>query len=219
MSSIIQYMTIHGVPELSLVFFLMLPIAATVIAFARQILGIKAFGLYIPLITTLAFLATGIKYGVFLFIIIVVVGTLLRYVLRKTRLPYLPRMTLTLIMIILSIYILFILAIYLEKTGFIQVSIFPVLILIVLSEKFIATQIRLGNKTAIILTLETLILSIICYYLITWSALQQFALLYPIIIIGGAIILNILLGRWTNLRLTEFFRFKQVVKHTKLPKK
>jgi len=219
MSSIIEYMTIHGVPTLSLVFFLMLPIAATVITFARQILGIKAFGLYVPLIATLAFLATGIKYGVFLFIITVIIGTLLRYILRKTRLTYLPRMTLTLIMIILSIYVLFVLAIYLEKTGFIQVSIFPVLILIVLSEKFIATQIRLGNKTAIILTLETLVLSIICYYLITWSALQQFALLYPIVIIGGAIILNILLGRWTSLRLTEFFRFKQVVKQTKLPKK
>lgn len=219
MSSIIQYMTTHGVPELSLVFFLMLPVAATVITFARQILGIKAFGIYIPLITTFAFLATGIRYGVFLFLIIVIIGTILRYILRKTRLLYLPRMALTLIMITLCLYILFMAAIYLGKTGFVQVSVFPVLILITLSEKFISTQIRLGNKTAIILTLETLILSIICYYLITWQRFQEFALLYPLVIIGGAIVLNILLGRWTSLRLTEYFRFKQVIKQTKLPKK
>lgn len=219
MSNIIEYMTIQGVPTLSLVFFLMLPIAATVITFARQILGIKAFGLYIPLITTFAFLATGIKYGVFLFLVIIITGTILRYILRKARLLYLPRMALTLILITLCLYILFIIAIYFERTGFIQVSIFPVLILIVLSEKFISTQIRLGNKTAIILTIETLILSIASYYLITWPTLQQFTLLYPVIVIIGAIILNILLGRWTSLRLSEYFRFKEVIKRTKLPKK
>ena len=116
MSYIIQYMTTHGVPELSLAFFLMLPVAATLISFARQVLGIKAFGLYIPLITTFAFLATGIKYGVFLFLIIVVTGTLFRYVLRKARLLYLPRMALTLILITISIYIIFVLAVYLGKT-------------------------------------------------------------------------------------------------------
>lgn len=208
-------MTTNGVPELSLVFFLLLPVAATVITFARQILGIKAFGIYIPLITTLAFLATGIKYGVFLFLVIVITGTILRYILRKTRLLYLPRMALTLIMITLCIYILFILAIYFGKIGFIQISVFPILILITLSEKFIATQIRLGNKKAMILTAETLIISILCYYIIKWPWLQQFALTFPIIIIAGTIILNVLLGKWTGLRLTEYFRFKEIIKRTK----
>lgn len=215
MSSIIQYMTTNGVPELSLVFFLLLPVAATVITFTRQILGIKAFGIYIPLITTFAFLATGIKYGVFLFLIIVITGTILRYILRKIRLLYLPRIALMLIMITLCIYVLFIAAIYFEKSGFIQISVFPILILITLSEKFIATQIRLGNKKAIILTIETLVLSIVCYYIISWPLLQKIALVYPIFVIGLAIILNIWLGRWTGLRLTEYFRFKEVLKRTK----
>jgi len=219
MSYIIQYMTTHGVPELSLAFFLMLPVAATLISFARQVLGIKAFGLYIPLITTFAFLATGIKYGVFLFLIIVVTGTLFRYVLRKARLLYLPRMALTLILITISIYIIFVLAVYLGKTSFIQVSIFPVLILIILSEKFINTQIRLGNKIAIISTIETLLISIACYYLISWQSFQNIALQYPLIFIAVTIIINILLGRWAGLRISEFFRFKEVIDYIEVPKK
>jgi len=212
-------MTTHGVPELSLAFFLMLPVAATLISFARQVLGIKAFGLYIPLITTFAFLATGIKYGVFLFLIIVVTGTLFRYVLRKARLLYLPRMALTLILITISIYIIFVLAVYLGKTSFIQVSIFPVLILIILSEKFINTQIRLGNKIAIISTIETLLISIACYYLISWQSFQNIALQYPLIFIAVTIIINILLGRWAGLRISEFFRFKEVIDYIEVPKK
>lgn len=219
MSQVVQYMTTHGVPELSLVFFLMLPIAATLLTFARQVLGVKAFGIYIPLITTLAFLATGIKYGVFLFVVIVLVGTLLRFILKRTRLLYLPRMAITLITIIICIYIIFAAAIYFGKNNFVQISVFPVLILITLSEKFIATQIRRGNRAALILTLETLILSIICYFLISWHTLQNFALAYPVIVIGGAIILNIFLGRWTGLRLTEYLRFKEVINQTRLPKK
>lgn len=219
MHSIIQYFTTHGVPELSLVFFLMLPVAATVISFARQILGIKAFGLHIPLITSFAFLATGIRYGVFIFLLAVATGTLLRFVLKKIRLLYLPRMAITLIMITVSIYGLFAVAIYFDKTGFINISIFPVLILVILSEKFIATQIKRGNKMASIITLESLIIAIVCYYLITWTVLQQFALQYPFVIIVGSILLNILIGRWSGLRISEYFRFKEVIEHIKLPKK
>jgi len=212
-------MTTHGVPELSLVFFLMIPIAATVITFARQLLGVKSFGLYIPLLTTLAFLATGIKYGVFLFLITIIIGTLLRYILRKTHLLYLPRVTLTLITIIVCMYILFAIAIYFGKIDFIQISIFPVLLLIILPEKFIATQIRLGNKKAVIITMETLILSIVSFYLITWSFLQNIVLSYPLIAIVLLIIINVWLGKWEGLRLTEYFRFKQTIKRTKLPRK
>jgi len=219
MSDILQYMTTHGVPELSLVFFLMLPVAATIITFARQILGIKAFGIYIPLITTFAFLATGIRYGIFLFLVTIIIGTISRFILRKIRLLYLPRMAIGLTVVTISIYILFIVASYLGKTNFIQISIFPILILITLSEKFIATQIRLGDRTAIILTLETLALSIICYYFITWPIIQKLALLYPVLLVIIIIIINILLGRWAGLRLTEYFRFKEVTNHIKIPKK
>jgi len=219
MASIVEYMTTQGVPELSLVFFLMLPVVATVISFARQVIGIKAFGLYVPLIITFAFLATGIKYGIIIFLLTLIVGTMMRFILRKIRLLYLPRMALTLITITISIYVLFLIAIYLDKTAFIQVAVFPVLILVILSEKFIATQIHRDNRVAIILTLETLILSIICYYLITWPGFQQFALSYPLIIIGGTIIINLLLGRWTGLRFTEYFRFKEVIRQIKKTKK
>ncbi|MBU3923226.1 hypothetical protein KJ684_03285 [Patescibacteria group bacterium] len=219
MTSIVQYMTTHGVPELSLVFFLVIPIAATVITFARQILGVKSFGLYIPLITTLAFLSIGIKYGVFLFVITVVIGSILRFFLRKTHLLYLPRTALTLITITICVYILFAFAIYFGETNFIQISVFPVLLLIILSEKFIATQIRLGNKKATIITIETLLLSIVSYYLITWPFLQNIVLAYPLITIVLLIVINVWFGKWEGLRLTEYFRFDKVIKRTKLPKK
>ena len=57
MSFITQYMINQGVPQETVVLLLMLPIVATIIALARQIIGIKGFGIYTPLIISFAFLA------------------------------------------------------------------------------------------------------------------------------------------------------------------
>ncbi len=56
MSQLITYMVAQGVPKETVVLILMLPIVATIIAFARQVIGVKGFGIYTSLIITFAFL-------------------------------------------------------------------------------------------------------------------------------------------------------------------
>jgi hypothetical protein len=197
----------------------MLPIVATIIAFARQVIGIRGFGIYTPLIISFAFLATGLKYGLAFFIAILLVGTLMRLLVRYFRLLYLPRMAVVLITVALVILGLFSLGAYTDRTGLINVSILAVLIMITLVEKFVAAQIERGARGAIILTSETLLLSIICYWVISWSWLQNLVLIYPVYFILGSILANLLLGKWTGLRLWEYFRFREVIKHVELPEK
>lgn len=219
MSQITQYMISQGVPQETVVLLLMLPIAATVIAFARQVIGIKGFGIYTPLIIAFAFLSTGLKYGLTIFIAILVVGTLARLLVKKFRLLYLPRMAIILIIVALTTFFIFLEGAYFNRHGFITASVFAVLIMITLVEKFIAAQIKRGDKETIIITLETLILSIICYWIASWVWLQNAVLAYPLCVILGSIAANILLGRWTGLRLSEYFRFHKVIKHVETPKK
>jgi len=219
MSQITQYMISQGVPQETVVLLLMLPIVATIIAFSRQIIGIKGFGIYTPLIISFAFLATGLKYGLAIFIAILLVGTLVRLLVKKFRLLYLPRMAIVLILVALTILIVFLEGAYSGRHGLISASIFAILIMITLVEKFIATQINQGAKRTIIITSETLILSIICYWVASWLWLQNMVLAYPLSIILGSIIVNILLGKWTGLRLSEYFRFQKVIKHVESSKK
>jgi len=209
----------QGVPQETLILLLMLPIVATIIAFARQVIGIKSFGIYTPLIIAFAFLSTGLKFGLTLFVVVLVVGTLTRLFIRKFRLLYLPRMAIALTSVALAILIVFYLGAYNQKTDLITVSVFVILIMITLVEKFLATQIERGGKGAIFLTSETLILSIICYWVAGWTWLQIFILNYPSLTIILAIIINIFLGKWTGLRLTEYFRFREVIKSIEMPKK
>jgi len=219
MFSITQYMINQGVPQETIVLLLMLPIVATIIAFARQIIGIKGFGIYTPLIIAFAFLVTGLKYGLAFFVVILVVGTLMRLLVKKIRLLYLPRMAIVLSVVALAILLLFLIGAYTEQKGLILAPVFAILIMITLVEKFVVAQIEQGARGAIILTTETLILSIICYWIASWSWLQNLALLYPIWIILISIAINILLGKWTGLRLSEYFRFREVIKHAELPGK
>jgi PKD repeat protein len=152
LSYAMNYMINHGVPINSLYLILMLPIMATIIAAARQIVGIKSFGIFVPTVTALSFLATGLKYGLLIFLAIFLVGTIARFFARRFRLLYLPRMAIVLSILAFTVFGMFLLGAYLDTQGLIAISIFPLLIMTVLSEHFISAQIEQGYKTAIKLT-------------------------------------------------------------------
>ena len=83
--------------------------------------------------------------------------------------------------------------------------------MITLVEKFIAVQIEKGNRAAVVLSLETLLISVVGYYIASWHFLVSAILVYPWISLL-TIPVNIFLGKWTGLRLSEYFRFRQIIK-------
>jgi len=211
LSHFINSLINRGVSINTILLILMLPLVATVITFARQVVGIKAFGIYIPTILTLTFAAIGIQAGFLIIILILAIGTLIRFVFKRLRLLYLPRMALIITVISISMLVLFYFSAHMPNLSLISVSIFPILILIMLSEEFVKVQIEEGVKNALILTGETLVLSIVSFYIVNWAMVRNLLLSYPEIILITFII-NLILGKWTGLRLWELYRFKEVIK-------
>lgn len=212
MSYAMNFMVNNGVPINSLFLILMIPVLATIVAFARQLLGVKAFGLFAPTVLALSFLVTGLKYGVTVFVAILLAATIARYAARKFRLLYLPRMSIVLSMLALAVFAMFLVGAYFNKTGFIAISIFPILIMAVLSEQFVAIQIQHGNKRAVILTVETLLLAVLGYLIADWSLFKTTILAYPELIFLTFVI-NFAIGKYAGLRLNELIRFRKVFKH------
>ena len=211
-SPILSFFLDTGVPFETIKLILILPIIATFIAFLRQVAGIKAFGIYTPLLVTFAFLATnGLRYGIAIFITIILIGMLMRFALKSFRLLYLPRVAILLTVVAISILVMLAIGGNLKRTGLASVSIFPILIMITLVEKFIAVQIEKGDRAAIALAAETLIISVLGFYLASWEALIHFIVAYPWTILL-TIPMNIALGKWTGLRLSEYFRFGEIIK-------
>ncbi len=208
----INYLVNKGVPINSISLILMLPVIATILSFSRQVIGMKAFGLVTPAMTTLSFLVMGLPYGLLIFISILISGTLSRLAMRKLHLLYLPRMALVLTGVSLAILLVFGLGVATNNTALASFSIFPILILTLLAEEFIALQFKSGAKKALTVTAWTLALAIGCYFIVSWQIVRTLFVSYPEIVLL-AIPINVLLGRWTGLRLTEYIRFRRLLSH------
>jgi hypothetical protein len=85
-------------------------------------------------------------------------------------------------------------------------------------EKFVIVQIEDGYKTALLLAFETLFLAAICYFFVQWEAFQILILNFPGLVVL-IVVANIALGKWTGLRLSEYYRFRDVISHVELPRK
>jgi len=199
-----------GVPEKTMILVLALPIVVTLVSFSRQIIGFRVFGIYLPSILTIIFLDVGIQYGLILFVTIILLGTFMRFLLQKYRLLYLPRMSIILTVIALGMVIFLVLSGYFEFTNIAQATVFSILLMIILAEKFIEAEIEKGLPETIKLTFETLIISIFATLLVRWSLLQNFLLLHPESVIA-VIIFNLSVGSWTGLRIREYLRFGNVI--------
>ncbi len=218
MSELLRFIVNQNVDINTVYLLLALPAVATLIAGVRQVIGIKSFGIYAPLVLTFAFWATGLKYGLAIFCVILVTGTLMRYFLQRVRLLYMPRMAIVLSVISVVSLALLALGGWLGKFGLASVSILPILIMITLIEKFISAQVEKGVRNAAFLSLETVLISVAGYGLLISTRFRAFVLDYPEYLLG-LILVNVLLGKWTGLRLTEYLRFRNVIKNVEADQK
>jgi len=211
-SYLVSFMISQGIPSNTIVLLLMLPIIATIIAILKQVVGITTFGLYTPSIITLSFLALGLKFGLTILFIIIVTGALVRKMLDRFHLLHIPRIAIVLTISTLIILLTLAFGTYLGISSIATIAVFPMLIMTTLAEKFVSALGGRGFFAASLLMLETTIVSLICYWVVEWHYLQNLILGHPEIILL-LIFVNYAIGRWSGLRLMEYVRFREVMKH------
>lgn len=213
MSYLINFMLDRGVPSNSLMLILMLPVIVTIVALMKQVIGMTTLGVYIPSIIALSFLALGLKFGLLILLIILFFGTLSRLVLSKYRLLYIPRMAIVLTIVSVTILLMLLMGAYFNISQLVVISIFPMLIMSTLVEKFVSIQTEKGLKSALLIIIETILVSVTCYYVAEWNYLKTLMLGHPELIFVFLII-DVILGRWAGLRLFEFIRFREIFRHS-----
>ena len=211
LSSLTNYMLTHGVSSQTVTLLLMLPIIATILAFFKQVIGITTFGLYTPSIVALSFLALGWKIGLLFLLFILITGYATRQFMKKWRLLYIPKVAIILTVVSLTVLLLLGIGAYLGIT-LSGDTIFVLLIMSTLSESFLTVKAEEGWKSAFIGIGETVLAALVCVFIVQLSFLQSLILAYPELILV-TIIINIFLGKWSGLRLVEYFRFQEVFKH------
>ncbi len=203
----------QGVPANILVLILLFPVIASFIAASRHIIGLSGFGVYTPAILAVALISTGIVTGLALFISILLVASIGRSIIKRFKLQYLPRTALLLWVVSLSVFGLLLLSPYLVQINIdlVAVGIFPILVLILLSENFVEATQTGSESRAIELTLETILLAVLSALFLRTEMVQDFVILHPEMTILAVLALDVAVGKYTGLRLSEYFRFKPLL--------
>ncbi len=207
----LRYAVNQGVPANVLVLVILFPVIASIIAASRHVIGLRGFGIYIPAVLSVALVSTGIFVGIVIFVAIISVALLSKRVLKNLQLSYLPRTAMLLWMISLAILIVLLLGPILNIATLMSVNIFPILILVLLSENFLDAQASTKPSDAFGLAIETLGLAFFAGLIVQAEFIQKFALLEPELLILGTAAFNILIGKFTGLRLAEWFRFRPII--------
>lgn len=211
MQHAIRRATNNGLPANIVVLIILFPIIASIIAASRHLIGLQGFGVYIPAVLSVAFVSTGITTGIVMFATVLLAATFFRTVFKQMHLQYLPRTALLLWGVSLTTLALLLLTAIFGFSGFLSLNIFPLLIIMLLTENFMETQLMTGRAQTIQLTLETLFIAIVCSLIISNDVMQRTVLLRPELTFALVAAFNLLIGKYTGLRLLEYIRFRSLL--------
>ena len=189
---------------------LMIPFGALVVVFCRNVIGIETFGTFMPALMAVAFRDTGLFWGTLLFVMILLIGSVVRAGLGRFQLLHTPRLA-----VILTATVLFILSVALvgAATGSVmatRVSLFPLAILTLTVERFSQMLEEEGPRRTTVVVAGTMLVVAACFMVMEWEVLQVTTLAFPeiLLIVTAAFFI---FGRWLGMRVTEFVRFRELL--------
>jgi len=184
----------------------LIPIGALIISILHQMIGLKTFGTFTPILIALAFRQTGLIFGIGLFVFVVIIGLLFRGYLNRLQLLIVPRLAAILTATVLLIGLLAVVMEDLNLNFGLSVSLFPIVILAMTIERASTMWEESGPTDTIIAGIGTILAAVIGYFCMINDYVEHWAFVFPellLLVLG----VNILVGRYNGYKLIEYFRF------------
>lgn len=208
LTGLVTFMITHGISSQIVILLLILPVIATILSFLKQVIGITTYGLYTPSVLALSFLALGWSVGLVFLLAILLTGSLTRSALQRWRLLYIPKVAILLTVVSFTLLLLLAVAAW-QGITFGRDTIFILLIMSTLAESLLNVRAEEGWYNALLGMGETILAALLCVAIVQWPRLQSVILAYPETVLL-TLIINVLIGRFTGLRLVEYFRFQEI---------
>jgi len=207
-----------------IIVLLFLPFVVTIIGFTRHIIGLKSLGIYAPIVLTFMFYEFGIttggfrsdpvrglQYGLFLSSIVFLTTATSYKLIQRWALHYYSKISIVITVVVISLISLLVFADLIGKDGLLQVNVFSLILIASVSERYLnLLAFKKSTKTAFFLSFGTILVATFCYLLISWAAFQDLLLKYPLLILVNFPITYVI-GRFTGLRLSEYYRFRDLL--------
>jgi len=206
--------SIFGLPLQTQALFrtlLVIPAGIFLLVVLRNVVGIKTFGTFMPVLIALAFRETGLLAGIVFFSIIVALGLGVRLYLEQLKLLLVPRLATVVIVVILIIAGLSILS---NKLGFhrgLSIGLFPIVILTMTIERMTLVWEERGAGEALQQAAGSLVVGALCFLLMNSPYVSHLFFVFPELLLV-VLAATIALGRYAGYRLTELWRFKALAR-------
>jgi len=202
-----------GISQNLLKILLMIPLGALVVVIARNVIGLETFGTFLPALIASAARETGIVWGAIGFLIILLTVSGLRRLLDWFRLLHSPKMAIMLTAVVIVMLFITIISVNIGLFDLAHLTLFPIAILAITAERFAIIEIEQGWRKAMRITTTTLFVITAAYLFMDSLFLQSMILAFPELLFV-IIALYLWLGKWTGMRVSEFFRFRKIIMGT-----
>lgn len=190
---------------------LMVPIGALLVVLLRNVVGIKTFGTFMPVLIALAFRESDLKWGIVFFCLLVSLGLVARFYLERLKLILVPRLAAVLTLVVILMVVISIVSNRLGIEAGISVALFPMVILTMTIERMSIIWEEVGASEAIQQGIGSLAVAVLVYFVINFKGLQHIVFVFPEFLFF-VLAVTILLGRYTGYRLVELSRFRSLTR-------
>lgn len=188
----------------------LLPVGALLVVFIRNVLGVKTFGTFMPILIALAFRETNLLWGLILFTLIVSLGLGIRLYFERLKLLVVPRLAAVLIVVVVIMAALSVLTHRLGLEKGLSVALFPMVIMTMTIERMSIIWEELGPMEALQQGLGSLLVAALAYLVMNLETVQHLVFVFPELTLV-MLAASLMLGRYSGYRLMELLRFKALI--------
>ena len=196
---------------------LLVPIGAFIMLILRNLVGVKTYGTFMPVLIALAFRETALVAGVVLFVVVIGSGLLVRFYMERLRLLLVPRLTAVLILVVLLMAAVSVISNRLGVEVGLSVALFPMVIMAMTIERISVAWDERGGGPALREAFGTLLVASFAYLVMSWDPIEHFVFVFPEALLV-LLSLTLMLGRYSGYRLSELFRFRNLARESEKPR-
>lgn len=211
-SKFLNNLSNSGFPILDIYIIILIPFLLLWVSAFKHLIWTSTLGIIIPISLTIMFFKLWVLVSLWLLIVIILTNIIIARLINRYTLLYTPKISfITVINIVVLIWVINILYSYWLISLLITDVIFTIFFLII-AERMLSIIVwkefrEYGNNL-----IYTIVFSLLSYVFFSINTVQVIILSFPEMIII-LIPLLFLIWRFTGLRITEYFRFKEIIKN------
>lgn len=199
-----------GISSKVMSLLMLLPLGALIVAIFRNVIGVKTFGVFLPVLIAISFLSTGLIFGIASFVCVLLLISCLHFPLLKWGILHVPKLVVMLSAVVFLMIIVLYAGLQFNLTMVSGLTLFPIVILTISAEKYSKIVVEEGVLNATKILGQTLLVTLFCYAIVSSEMIYLLLMNFPELLLLISVV-SLLLGKWIGLRVSEYQRFNFLI--------